>query len=134
MTSRQRTQSGIQPDCETAMTRSRPNKPHKDPDHPDHEPVGAELEETLELREEQLVAHKELHEVGEVLVHTQIEVVPGRLEVDAYREEVEIEHEPVGQAVGERREPWEEEGALIVPVYEEQLVVTKRLILKERLR
>jgi uncharacterized protein (TIGR02271 family) len=94
----------------------------------------AEPEETLELREERLIAHKELREVGEVRVHTQIEEVPGRLEVDAYREEVEIEHEPVGQAVSERRHPWEEDGVLIVPVYEEQLVVSKRLILKERLR
>lgn len=90
--------------------------------------------QTLELREEQLVAHKELRELGEVEVRTEIEEVPGRLEVDAYREEVEIEHEPVGQVVSERGEPWEEQGVLIVPVYEEQLVVTKRLVLRERLR
>jgi hypothetical protein len=43
--------------------------------------MGAELAETLELREEQLVAHKELQEVGEILVRTPIEEVPGRLEV-----------------------------------------------------
>ena len=115
------------------MTRS---KRHEQPGHPDHSTgarEGAELEETLELREEQLVAHKELRELGEVLVHTQVEEVPGRLEVDAYHEEVEIQHEPVGHAVSERKEPWEEDGTLIVPVYEEQLVVSKRLILKERL-
>lgn len=116
------------------MTRWTPNNPHEDAENPNREPVGADLEETVELREEQLVVHKELHEVGEVLVHTQIDEVPGRLEVEAYREEVDIEHEPVGQAVSERQDPWEEDGALIVPVYEEQLVVTKRLILKERLR
>jgi len=40
----------------------------------------------------------------------------------------------VGQSVSEREEPWEEDGTLIVPVYEEVLVVSKRLILKERLR
>jgi uncharacterized protein (TIGR02271 family) len=112
-------------------------KRHDSADSPDdsaYAPEDAALEETLELREEQLVAHKELRELGEVVVHTQVEEVPGRLEVDAYREEVDIEHEPVGQAVSERREPWEEDGTLIVPVYEEQLVVSKRLILKERLR
>ncbi len=93
-----------------------------------------ELAETIELREEQLVAHKELRELGEVEVRTEVEDVLGRLEVDAYREEVEIEHEPVGQVVSERGQPWEEDGVLIVPIYEEQLVVSKRLVLRERLR
>jgi uncharacterized protein (TIGR02271 family) len=94
----------------------------------------SELERTLELREEQLVAHKELRELGEVSVRTELEEVPGRLEVDAYREEIVFEHEPVGQVVSEREQPWEEDGVLVMPVYEEQLVVTKRLVLKERLR
>lgn len=91
-------------------------------------------EQTLELREEELVAHKELREAGQVRVRTRVEEVPSRLEVDSYFEEVEVQHEPVGQAVSERRQPWEEHGELIVPVYEEQLVVTKRLILREHLR
>ncbi len=90
--------------------------------------------QTLELREEQLVAVKELRELGDVELRTEIEEVPGRLEVDAYREEVVVEHEPVGQVVTEREKPWEEDGILVVPVYEEQLVVTKRLVLRERMR
>src|SRR5689334_2815575 len=85
-------------------------------------------ERTIELREEQLVANKELRELGEIIVRTQTETVPGHLEVDAVREEVEVEHEPVGEAVSERQQPWEQDGILVVPVYEEQLVVTKRLI------
>ena len=89
---------------------------------------------TLDLREEELVAHKEMRELGEVVVRTEVKDVPGRLEVDAYREEVQVEHVPMGQVVTERREPWEEDGALIVPVYEEQLVVVKRLVLREQLR
>ncbi len=95
---------------------------------------GVEMEHTLELREEQLVADKELREVGEVTVRTELEDRPGRLEVDAYREEIILEHEPVGQVVSEREQPWEEGGALVMPVYEEQLVVTKRLVLRERIR
>jgi uncharacterized protein (TIGR02271 family) len=90
--------------------------------------------ETLSLREEQLVAHKTLEQVGEVVVRTEIEQVPGRLEVEAMREEVQVEHVPVGQVVSERRQPWEEDDVLVVPVYEEQLVVTKRLVLREQLR
>jgi len=95
---------------------------------------GIDTDRTLELREEQLVARKDLREVGEITVRTVVEEVPGRLEVEAQREEVEIEHVPVGQIVTERVDPYEEDGVLVVPVYEEQLVVVKRLVLKEHLR
>jgi len=93
-----------------------------------------EGERVIELREEQLVAHKDMREMGQVQLRKYVEEGPGRLEVQAYREEVEIEHVPVGQVVRERVAPWEEGDALIVPVYEEQLVVVKRLFLREQLR
>jgi len=93
-----------------------------------------EQEQTIELREEELVAHKDFREAGEIRVRTTIEEVPTRLEVEARREEVEVEHVPMGQVVTERLEPWEEDGVLTVPVYEEQLVVVKRLVLREHLR
>ena len=96
--------------------------------------IPSEGERTLELREEQLAAHKDVREVGEALIRTQVEELPGQLEVEAYREEVEVEHVPVGQVVQERVAPWEEDGVLVVPVYEEQLVVVKRLVLREQLR
>jgi uncharacterized protein (TIGR02271 family) len=108
---------------------------------PATEHVGARSEptadagRTLELREERLVARKQTRELGTVEVHTEIEHLPGSLEVEAYSEEVEIEHEPVGDVVTERVQPWKEgDGVLVVPVYEEQLVVSKRLILRERIR
>jgi uncharacterized protein (TIGR02271 family) len=87
--------------------------------------------ETLELREERLSARKEPHEVGEVVVRTEVGEVPGRLELDAVHDEVEVEHVPIGSYVTERVAPWEEQGVLVMPVYEEQLVVTKRLLLRE---
>ena len=59
----------------------------------------ADFERTVELREEELVPQKELREVGQVTVRTEVEEFPGRLEVDAFREEVEVEHVPVGQVV-----------------------------------
>ena len=80
------------------------------------------------------VARKSLREVGEIEVRTEIDEVPGRLEVDAYREELVVEHETVGQVVSERGKPWEEDDVLVIPIYEEQLVVTKRLVLRERMR
>src|SRR5215207_8464951 len=88
---------------------------------------------TLELREEELIAHKESVESGSVVVRKVVESVPARLEVEAQRDEVEIEHVPIGQVVGERAEAREEGGMWIIPVYEEQLVVVKRLILREEL-
>jgi uncharacterized protein (TIGR02271 family) len=96
--------------------------------------VDVEAGQMLELREAQLVAHKDLRDLGEIEVRTEVDQIPGRLEVDAYREEVAIEHETVGEVVSERREPWEEDDVLIIPVYEEQLVVSKRLVLRERIR
>jgi len=98
------------------------------------DPADAQMTQTLELREEQLIAHKDLRDLGEIEVRTEVEDLPGRLEVDAYREEVVVEHEAVGQTVSERDKPWEEDGVLIIPIYEEQLVVTKRLVLRERIR
>ena len=41
-------------------------------------PKGASV--TLELREEQLVAHKNLRDLGEIDVRTEIDEVPGCLE------------------------------------------------------
>ena len=104
-------------------------------EHPDTEAesAAAQTPRTLELREEQLVAHKSLLDLGEIRVRTEVEEIPGRLEVDAYREEVVVEHEAVGQVVSERAKPWEEDGVLTIPIYEEQLVVAKRLVLRERI-
>jgi uncharacterized protein (TIGR02271 family) len=100
----------------------------------DLDSAAAETARIVELREEQLVAHKELRDLGEIELRTEVDEVPGRLEVDAYREEVVVEHETVGQVVSERDKPWEEDGVLVIPIYEEQIVVTKRLVLRERMR
>lgn len=94
----------------------------------------ADGEETFSLYEEQLVPHKEMRYLGDVEIRTVVDEVPGRVEVDLAREEVEVQHIPVGEYVGERRPPWEEQGVLTIPVYEEQLVVVKRLVLREYLK
>ena len=90
--------------------------------------------ETLELREEHLVAHTELEETGRVRFRKEVEDLPRRLEVDAYVEEVTVEHVPIGRIVKEQEPAREEHGVYIVPIYEEQLVVVKRLVLKEEIR
>lgn len=88
----------------------------------------------IELREERLVPRSERRQAGEIGLRKEVEQFPGRLEVDARREEVEVEHVPVGQEVDERVSPWHEDDVLVVPVYEEQLVVSKRLVLREQIR
>jgi len=89
---------------------------------------------TIELAEEELVACKELEEAGRVRIRKEVEDVPRRLEVDAYHEEVTVEHVPIGRIVKEQEPAREEDGVFIVPIYEEQLVVVKRLVLKEEIR
>ena len=89
---------------------------------------------TIKLQQEELVVHKEMRHAGDVEIRTEVEQVPGRIEVDAVREEVVVEHVPVGKVVSEREAPWHDDDVLVVPVYEEQLVVTKRLVLREELR
>lgn len=103
-------------------------------DRPQLADVDESAEQTIELREEELVVHREMQDVGEVRVRRVVEEQPARMEVDARSEEVEVEHVAIGETVSERREPWDEDGVLVVPVYEERLVVTKRLILREQLR
>ncbi len=89
--------------------------------------------DTLQLREEELVAHTELEEAGRIRFRKEVEDVPRRLEVDAYHEEVTIEHMPMGRVVKEQAAAREEDGVYIVPIYEEQLVVVKRLVLTEEI-
>jgi uncharacterized protein (TIGR02271 family) len=91
-------------------------------------------DQRLELHEEVLVARKRLVDAGEVVFRTEVDEVPGRLDVEALREDVKVTREPVGKAVTERTAPWEEGDELVIPIYEEQLVVTKRLFLREHIR
>jgi uncharacterized protein (TIGR02271 family) len=114
---------------------SPPQEKHPPREEADQEPLERTQEdEVIELRQEELVPHTEVEEVGEARIRTWIQEVPARLEVDAYSEEVEVEHVPVGQVVSERKPPWQEDDVLIVPIYEEQLVVSKRLVMREQIR
>jgi uncharacterized protein (TIGR02271 family) len=88
----------------------------------------------LELAEEQLVAHKESREAGEVRVSKRVVEVPQSVQAQVMHDEVGIKRVPVNQVVAERVAPWEEDGVYVVPVYEEQLVLVKQLVLKEHVR
>jgi uncharacterized protein (TIGR02271 family) len=88
----------------------------------------------LELKEEVLVPHKRQVDVGDAVIRTVVDEVPGHLDVEAQREEVKVTRVPVGETVSERTPPWEEGDEVVIPIYEEQLVVTKRLVLREQIR
>jgi uncharacterized protein (TIGR02271 family) len=91
-------------------------------------------ERTLPLHEEQLRVEKQTHEIGEIVVRKVIEDVPTQAEVDAIHEELDVEHVSVDEVVQRRREPWREGNVLVVPVYEEQMVVVRQLVMREQLR
>lgn len=56
------------------------------------------------------------------------------VEQELVSENVEIERVPVGRTIDAVPEPRQEGDVLIIPVVEEELVVTKRLVLREELR
>jgi uncharacterized protein (TIGR02271 family) len=76
----------------------------------------------IEVREEELRAHKQLVEAGEVRVRKEVVTEHRTLEVPVQREEVVIERRaPTGELVEEIR----------IPVREEQVTVEKRPVVKE---
>jgi uncharacterized protein (TIGR02271 family) len=91
-------------------------------------------EERLWLAEERLEVGKREVERGRVVVRTRVEERPGLAELDLQQEEVSVERVAIGRPVEAMPPVREEDGVLVVPVVEEELVVTKRLILKEEIR
>jgi uncharacterized protein (TIGR02271 family) len=90
--------------------------------------------ERLELAEEQVEITKREVERGRVVVRTRVETRDEIAEFELQQEEVTVERVPLGVPVEVAPAVREEDGVLIVPVLEEQLVLTTRLILKEELR
>jgi len=89
----------------------------------------------VQLREEQLYAVKEWVEAGAILVRKGVETSTQSIPVEVLHEEVAVERVAVNRvlAQGETAVPREEGNVLIVPVVHEELVVMKRLVVKEEL-
>jgi uncharacterized protein (TIGR02271 family) len=94
----------------------------------------SEQPERIELTEEELAIAKREVERGRVVVRTPVEERDELAEIALRREDVTVERVPVGLAVDVAPAVREEDGVLIVPVLEEQLVVETRLVLKEEIR
>ena len=88
----------------------------------------------IELVEEQLEIGKREVERGRVVVRTRVEERDEVAEIELQQEDVSVERVPRGVPVETLPAVREEDGVLIIPVVEEQLVVTTRLILKEEIR
>jgi uncharacterized protein (TIGR02271 family) len=89
---------------------------------------------SIELAEERLEVGKRAVERGRVVVRTRVEERDEVAEVELRQDEVTVERVPRGVPVEAAPATREEDGVLVIPVVEEQLVVTTRLILKEEIR
>ena len=86
----------------------------------------------IELVEERATVIKTEVESGRVIVRTRVEERDELVELSLRRDEVIVEHVPIGIVVEAPPSVREENGVLIVPVVEEQLVI--QLVLKEEVR
>src|SRR5512135_1621593 len=83
----------------------------------------------IQLREEELLAHKQLVETGEVRVRKEVVTEHRTMEVPVQREEVVIERQaPTGEPAASDIRPGEE---IRIPVRKEQVTVEKRPVVKE---
>jgi uncharacterized protein (TIGR02271 family) len=83
--------------------------------------------------EEEVVAGIRPVTTGGVRIEKHVETRSQKIEVPVVREEVEVRRVPVNRIVSELPATREEGDLLIVPVVEEELVVEKRLVLKEEI-
>ena len=90
-------------------------------------------EEAVPLSEEILSVGKRTVETGRLRIATVVHEREEIVEQDLSSETVEVLRVPVGRPVDAAPEPRYEGDVLIVPILEEELVVTKRLVLKEEL-
>src|SRR5215207_9533370 len=75
-----------------------------------------------------------VEETGALRVRLVVEQGTEKVELQCSSEEVTAERVPIGRAARERRAAWMEDDVLVVPIYEEVLVVKRRLVLKEEIR
>ena len=88
-------------------------------------------EERVVLSQEELVVGKREVAVGEVVVQKHIEEQVVRQTLPVTRERVEVERRPLAPGAG--LEPRTEGDVMYIPLVEEELVVTKRVVAREEL-
>src|SRR3954470_22218552 len=81
--------------------------------------------------EEDVVAGARPVKTGSVRVDKHVEKRIRRVEAPLLHEDVEVRHVPINKVVSEAPSVRRHGDTIIVPVVEEELVITKRLVLKE---
>jgi uncharacterized protein (TIGR02271 family) len=91
---------------------------------------------TLGADDKTLVAEKQWVEAGAVLIRKELEERTETVPVEIGYEEVHVDRVQVNRALaeGEQAVPRQEGDTYIVPIVEEEIVITKRLVVREELR
>jgi uncharacterized protein (TIGR02271 family) len=84
--------------------------------------------------QEELVVEKQKRETGRVRVHKQVHTRQETVDEPGYIEEVSYERVPVNEIIDAPRTAHFEGNTFVIPLIEEELVITKRLVLREELR
>ena len=96
--------------------------------------LGRQSEVILPLYAEELSVSKRRVATGRMRISTVTRNQEEQVEEALVREQVEIERRPVGKPVDGMPSIRREGDTIVIPVVEEQLVVERRLILKEEVR
>ncbi len=87
----------------------------------------------IPIAEERLRVSKRVRETGRVRLTKHVDVREEIVDEPLFREEVEVERVPIDRYVDEPTATRTEGDTTVIPVYEEVLVVEKKLLLKEEL-
>ncbi len=88
----------------------------------------------IPTHEEVLVPTTQEVEVGTVRFHKRVETVPYEALVDVTRDDVSVERVEVGRPITAVPAPRHEGNTLVIPLVEEEIIIEKRLVLREEIR
>jgi stress response protein YsnF len=100
----------------------------------DPKPQSTDESITVPLMEESLDARVVENRQGSVRIHKHVETHPVQESVQLNHRDVTVERLEKNEVASERLKPWHEDGSLMIPVYEEELVTEIRLVLREVIR
>jgi uncharacterized protein (TIGR02271 family) len=88
------------------------------------------------LVDESLEVQKQWVQSGQVVVRRTVQTSQQTIPVELQYEEVQVDRVPVHRplADGEQAQPWWDGEVMVIPVIEEEIVVSKRLVVREEVR
>lgn len=108
--------------------------PPGSPDSADRPAGQVDEDVVIPVVREEVQVGKTSVETGRVVVRVTPVTRTEQVAVETALETAAVERVPVNRVVTETQPPRQEGGVMIVPVYEEQVVVERRLVLKEEIR